>query len=214
MLFKDRADAGIQLAALLKDYSSADNTVIIGLPRGGVITAAMVANELKLPLDVTCPRKIGAPGETELAIGAITETGEGTFDDDLINRLNISPEYIQEEVKKEKEVAKRRLTAYRKLRSKLDLSGRTVIIIDDGLATGATMKAAIKSIQSEGATKIVVAVPVAPPEVLEEIQKLVDEAFALDTPFLFQAIGEFYQDFTPTEDEDVEAILQDFNQTK
>lgn len=208
MMFRNRAEAGQKLAQPLSKYKSHPDTIVIGLPRGGVVTAYEVAKALSLPLDVTCPRKIGAPFQPELAIGAITETGEGIFDESLIQRFNISQDYIHRTVAQEKSIAKRRLEMYRKNRSKIPLEGKIAILVDDGLATGATMKAAIKSIRAEGADKIVVAVPVSPGDTLEEIKELADEVIALDTPFFFQAVGQFYEDFSQTEDDEVIALLQ------
>lgn len=213
MLFRDRKDGGKQLLPELLKYKEDPNAIVIGLPRGGVVTAAEIAEGLHLPLDVICPRKIGAPFEPELAIGAITETGEGIFDERLISLFNVSQEYIDRTVAEEMAVAKRRLAMFRKGMPKLNLEGKTVIIVDDGLATGATMKAAIKSIQADGADRIVVAVPVSPPDTLAEISEVVDEAISLYTPAAFHAVGQFYSNFTATEDEDVVAILQRFHQT-
>lgn len=207
MIFKDRSDAGRQLVPHLLKHQNAPETVVIGLPRGGVVNAAEVARGLNLPLDVIVPRKIGAPFQTELAIGAITETGEGLFDESLIERFNISQDYINKMVAQEKAVAQRRLQMYRKSRSKIPLEGKTVILVDDGLATGATMKAAIKSVQAEGAIFIIVAVPIAPPDTVQEIQALADEVIVLDTPTYFYAVGQFYEDFSQTEDDEVISLL-------
>lgn len=207
MIFKNRQDGGKRLVPALRKFQKDPNAVIIGLPRGGVVTAAEIAKELKLPLDVIVPRKIGAPMQPELAIGAITETGEGIFDESLISRLGVSQSYINHEVEHQKKVSQNRLQMYRKNKPKINLEGKTVILVDDGLATGATMKAAIKSAQAEGAGRIVVAVPVAPPETVEEIRELADEVIVLDTPIFFQAVGQFYDDFSATEDDEVIALL-------
>ncbi len=207
MIFTNRRDAGEKLVPELVKYRNDPNAVVIGLPRGGVVTAFEVARGLHLPLDVVCPRKVGAPFNPELAIGAITETGEGVFQHDLIAHLGISQKYIEEEVEKEKKVAQRRLALFRKNRPKVSLKGKTVIIVDDGLATGATMQAAIKSVKKEMAEKIVVAVPVSPPDIYEKIQEEVDEIVVLDTPALFAAVGQFYVDFAGTEDEEVVELL-------
>ena len=202
-MFKDRHDAGKQLIPPLQKYQNDPNAIVLGLPRGGVVVAYEVAKGLHLPLDITCPRKIGAPFNPELAIGAITETGEGIFDDYLIFRLQVPEKYIQETVEKEKKVAQQRSKLYRKNRPKIPLENKTVIIVDDGLATGSTMRAAIKSVSSEGTEKIVVAVPVSPPHTLEMIQNEADEVICLDTPPHFAAVGQFYENFTQTEDQDV-----------
>lgn len=207
-MFRDRREAGQKLVGLLKKYSKDPQTVVIGLPRGGVVTAYEVAQGLQVPLDVVFPRKIGAPYQPELAIGAVTETGEGVFNEDIIAQLNIPEKYIHQEKEKEKLVAQRRLQLYRKNRPKINLEGKTVILVDDGLATGATMKAAIQSVRAEGAGRIVVAVPVSPQDTLEEIKEEVDEVVALQAPSLFYAVGQFYEDFSPTEDDEVIQLLQ------
>lgn len=212
MIFSNRRDAGEKLVPELNKYRNDPNAVVIGLPRGGVVTAFEVAKGLHLPLDVVCPRKIGAPFNPELAIGAITETGEGVFHHDLISGLGVSQKYIEQEVEKEKKVAQRRLALFRKNRPKVSLQGKTVIIVDDGLATGATMQAAIKSVKKEMAERIVVAVPVAPQDIFEKIQEEVDEIVVLDTPAYFAAVGQFYVDFTGTEDEEVVELLTHLTQ--
>lgn len=210
MIFKDRREAGKKLIPILHQYHSDASCVVIGLPRGGVVLAGEVAKGLHLPLDIVFPRKIGAPMQPELAIGAITETGEGNFDEELIRYLQVSQSYIDKAIQQEKQVAQKRLQLYRKNKPKIPLEGKTVILIDDGLATGATMKAAIESVRKEGADKIIVAVPVAPAETLAEIRDMVDETYALDTPAFFQAVGQFYEDFSQTEDDEVIEILQSY----
>lgn len=207
MIFRDRHHAGEELVKSLKKYKDDPNAVVIGLPRGGVVNAYEAAKGLNLPLDIVYPRKIGAPFNPELAIGAITESGEGILNEPLVMQLGVSDNYIKRTIESEKAVAQKRLKMYRKDKPKIPLEGKTVIIVDDGLATGATMKAAIKSVQSEGADRIVIAVPVSPPDTLEEIKELVDEAISLDTPPFFAAVGEFYQDFSQTEDEEVIELL-------
>lgn len=208
LIFQDRHDAGKQLAIALMHYQNAPNAIVIGLPRGGVVTAYEVAKTLQLPLDVICPRKIGAPINPELAIGAITETGEGIFDQSLINRLNISQVEIDKIVEHEKVVATQRIKLFRKGRPKLDIKGKIVILTDDGLATGATMRAAIRSVYAEKPKKIIVAVPTAPFETVQLIQQEVNEVICLDCPSFFQAVGQFYKDFSQTEDEEVIALLE------
>jgi putative phosphoribosyl transferase len=207
MIFKNREEAGKQLVSLLKHYENDPQAVVLGMPRGGVVTAYEVARGLQLPLDVVCPRKIGAPFNPELAIGAITETGEGIFDERLITHLNVSQDYINRTVANEKAQAQKRLTLYRKNLPKISLEGKTAILVDDGLATGSTMRAAIRSVRAEGADKITVAVPVSPPDTFRLIQEEVDEAICLSTPTFFQAVGQFYEDFSQVEDEEVIDLL-------
>lgn len=207
MLFQNRKDAGIQLVSKLKKYKKFPECVVIGLPRGGVVVAFEVARELSLPLDVVFPRKVGAPFNPELALGAVCETGQGVFNQQLIEMTGVSEKYLKQEIEKEKQVAIERLQSYRKVASKIDVKEKTAIIVDDGIATGATMKAAIQSIKKEGAKAIVVAVPVSPPDTIEEIKKQVDDVVFLYAPQLFQAVGQFYSEFYPTENEEVIELL-------
>jgi len=207
MLFKDRESAGKQLAASMMHYAHEKDAIVLGLPRGGVVVAYEVAKALYLPLDVICPRKIGAPSNPEFAIGAITETGEGIFNDSIIEEMQISKEYLEQAIESEKQQALRRLHLFRKNRPPRNLKDKIVIIVDDGLATGSTMLAAVKSVKHEGAKKIVVAVPVAPWHTAEELQVCVDEVICLATPSDFMAIGQFYQDFDQVEDEEVVEFL-------
>lgn len=204
----DRIDAGKQLAVRLKKYQNDPNAIVIALPRGGVVTGYEVAKELHLPLDITCPRKIGAPGNLEFAVGAITETGQGILHDDVIESLQISEEYLQQKIAAETQVAKARLALYREGREKRDLKGKTVLIVDDGLATGSTMQAAIASVKSEGAGKIVLCVPVSPTHTLSKFEGDADEIVCLMTPPGFYAVGQFYDDFAPVSDEEVIALLK------
>lgn len=207
-MFFDRKDAGAKLAACMPAYKGDKNAIILGLPRGGVVVAYEVAKALHLPLDVICPRKIGAPFNPEFAVGAITETGQGIFDMGVIARLGISEEYLRDTIETEKKRAQQRLQAFRKDRPPRDLKGKTVILIDDGLATGSTMKAAIMSVKAEGASKVVVAVPVSPEDTHDEIAATVDDMICLATPPFFQAIGQFYNDFSQVEDDTVIEILK------
>lgn len=206
-MFLDRNEAGRLLAAALSQYRGADKTIVLGLPRGGVVVAYHVAQSLNLPFDVICPRKIGAPFNPEYAIGAITEGGKGIYNQDIIQRLGVTAEYVRVTAEKERLNAVRRLALFRKNRPPRDVSEKTVILIDDGLATGFTMKAAVESVRQEGAKKIIVAVPVGPRGTIEEMEALVDEVVCLSTPSFFEAIGLFYRDFTQVEDEEVIKLM-------
>lgn len=208
MLFQDRQDAGIRLADLLKKYADQQDVVVLGLPRGGVVTAYEVAKALNVGLDVTCPKKIGAPGNPEYAIGAVTEMGEGVFNYDIIRQLGVSSDYLQEAVEEKTSLAKQRLISYRKNNLAISLRDKVVILVDDGLATGFTMRAAIQSVKMSHPQKVVVAVPVAPFETLQAIKELVDEVVCLWVPDNFYAVGQFYQNFDQTEDEEVMELLQ------
>jgi len=207
MIFKDRKEAGVLLAEKLLKYKNMPNTLVIGLPRGGVVTAYEVSKALNLPLDIICARKVGAPQNPELAIGAVTETGEGYFNEDLILRLRVSQDYLQKTVERESQEALRRVKAYRGNLATLDLEDKTVILVDDGMATGATMKAAVKSVKTLGAAKTVAALPVTAQDSLEEIREEVYEAIALQSPTFFMAVGEFYEDFSQTSDQQVIELL-------
>lgn len=208
MQFYDRQDAGRKLARALEKYADQKDTIVIGLPRGGVVTAFEVASHLHLPLDIVCPRKIGAPFNPEYAIGAITETGEGIFDQRAIASLGVSADYMKNTIEQEKKQAMHRLQFFRHGRPPRDVKGKTVILVDDGLATGSTMKAAIKTMQQEGAGAIIVAVPVSPPHTISEIKPTVREIVCLYAPEMFWAVGEFYEYFAQTEDEEVSALMK------
>lgn len=208
MLFKDRNEAGKQLIPHLKSYLGNQQTVVVGLARGGVITAFAVAEGLGLPLQVMVVRKIGAPGNEELALGAIAENGEGIFNDHLIAVLAISPDYIKREIELQKAVAKKRSELYRGEQPKLALKDKTVILIDDGIATGASIRVAIRSLRAEKVGKIVLAVPVAAPDSLRKLEKEVDEVICLSVPLYFEAVGSFYRSFDQTSDEEIIHLLK------
>jgi putative phosphoribosyl transferase len=205
MKFKDRVDAGQKLAEELKQYKNNENAIALALPRGGVVLGFEIAKALNIPLDIVVPRKIGHPMNPEFAIGAITETGEGIFDQQ--QKSLVDPEWLKKEVEKEKKEAIRRLKTYRGDQPKLELKDKIVIIIDDGIATGLTMKAAIKMVKEKQPQKIVVAVPVSASDSLAEIKTLVDEVVCLYVPMMFNAIGTFYDDFGQTSDEEVVELM-------
>ncbi len=207
MLFKNRDDAGVQLATKLEKYKNDPKSVVLGLARGGVVVAHAVAGALHLPLDVMVIRKVGAPDNEELAIGAIDEEGFGIFNDDIIEQLGIHAQYIKQEVEREKRVAEQRLALYRKGHKRVEVKGKTVLLVDDGIATGASIKAAIHALRQKGAGKIVLAVPVAPPDTLKRISKDVDETVCLFAPERFGAVGQFYFDFAQTSDQEVVQLL-------
>jgi putative phosphoribosyl transferase len=206
--FTDRIDAGKRLALALKDFSG-KNGVVLGIPRGGVVVGYMIAKALNLPLDVIIPRKIGAPDNPELAIGAVAEDGTAILDGNLIKYLGVSQEYVTEETERQKQEIVRRLKLYRQDTSYLNLRGLDVIVVDDGIATGSTMKAALASVKNRGAASITVAVPVGPPSTIEELKKMSDRVVCPYKPEFFQAIGEFYADFSQTSDEEVLRLLEE-----
>ena len=206
-MFKDRREAGQKLVQKLQKYKEKAGVVVLGLPRGGVVVAFEVAKVLNLPLDVLVPRKIGAPGNPELAIGAISEEGERVFDEQSMQGLRVGEDYLEKEIAKEKQEAARRLRTYRGDRSPLHLQNKTALIVDDGIATGATVRAAIKSAKAKGAKKVIVAVPVTPHSILETIGKEVDEFIYIDAPVFYMGVGQFYQVFPQTTDEEVINLL-------
>lgn len=207
MLFKDRQDAGRQLASRLLKYKNQPDTLVLGLARGGVVTAAEVASHLDLPLNVIIVRKIGAPGNEELAIGAIAEHGDGIYNDHLIGLLGVSSDYLKKEVERQKRILKERLALYRGKNTALQLKNKIVIVVDDGIATGASMRVAIASIYHAEAKKIILAVPVSSPDALKKIAKEVDETICLSSPAFFEAVGSFYRIFDQTTDEEVMRLL-------
>lgn len=207
MFFKNRKSAGKQLAKELIQYQKAKDCIVIGLPRGGVVTAFEVANCLELPLDIVCPRKLRAPFNEELALGAVTETDVGYLNNRLIKSLNVSEEYLRNEIQVRQKESLDRLKSFRKNRLPLDLKNKKVIIVDDGLATGATMLAAISDVRKKQATKVIVAIPVSHPDSLALVQSQVDEVICLFSTPLFYAVGQFYEDFDQTEDNEVMQIL-------
>ncbi|HEX7483222.1 MAG TPA: phosphoribosyltransferase [Candidatus Bathyarchaeia archaeon] len=206
--FVDRVDAGKRLASALKNFSGKKG-IVLAIPRGGVVVGYMIAKTLNLQLDIIIPRKIGAPDNPELAIGAVAEDGTAILDQNLIRYLGVSREYVLEETERQKQEIKRRLKLYRQDASYADIKGLDVIVVDDGIATGSTMKAALASVKNRGASSITVAVPVGPPSTIEELEKMSDRVVCLFTPEFFQAIGEFYKDFSQTSDEEVIGLLQE-----
>ncbi len=206
MSFHDRAEAGRRLAGQLERFR-ADAPVILGLPRGGVPVAAEVARVMRAPLDVMVVRKLGVPWHPELGFGAIGEGGVTLLNRDLIDEADVTPEEIRTVIVAEQESLRRRVERYRVGRAPIDLEGRTVILIDDGVATGYTVRAAIEVVRRRGAGKVVVAVPVAPPGIVDDLRKLADEVIVLETHEPFIAVGQFYVEFPQTSDEDVARLL-------
>lgn len=201
-MFLDRADAGRRLAEALLGRFAEGGVVVLGIPRGGVIVAAAVARALGAPLDVVVPRKIGAPRNPELAVGAIAGDVQ-VWDLGLIRRLGVRTEYLREEVARQEAEIERRSSHYRAGRAPASLAGTIAVIVDDGIATGATAAAAIRWVKSQGAARAVLAVPVAPPDAVERLEKEADEVVALETPRDFRAVGEWYGTFGQTSDAEV-----------
>ena len=206
MLFHDRVDAGRQLAEKLRQYQGQD-AVVLGLPRGGVVVAAEVARALDLPLDVVITRKIGAPFNPEYAIGAVAEQDAVMLNDEEIALLGIPDEYVQRAIREQQAEIDRRIEEYRGGRSLKFLQNRIAILVDDGIATGYTMLAAVRAAKRAGARKVVVAVPVAPAAALPRFRSEADDIVVVDTPEPFLAVGRFYEEFEQVSDAEVERLL-------
>jgi predicted phosphoribosyltransferase len=205
--FRDRIDAGRQLARLLQHYSNNPNAIVLALPRGGVPVGFEAARALELPLDVFIVRKIGVPGHEELAMGAIASGGELVLNDDVIRHLQISRGMIDAVASREMQEIARRERVYRDDLAPPRIAGRVCILVDDGLATGSTMKAAVRALRQQQAGRIVVAVPVAPDSVVEEFRTLTDEIVCVFAPEDFYAVSAWYADFAQTSDEEVRQLL-------
>lgn len=206
--FRDRAEAGRTLARLLSHYAGRDDVIVLALPRGGVPVAAEVAKELGAPLDVFLVRKLGVPGHEELAMGAIASGGVLVLDEGVLRWLGISEEQIQKALARELDELRRREVAYRDGRPLPDLEGKTVILVDDGLATGASMQAAARAVRRHEPARIVVAVPVASRATCDQFRDDVDEVVCAVTPEPFYAVGNWYADFSQTSDEEVRELLE------
>lgn len=206
--FMDRYEAGKLLAELLKHYEKNENAIVLALPRGGVPVAYEIAKKLSLPLDVFIVRKLGVPGHEELAMGAIATGGITVFNDEIIESLTIPKFEMDQVIQSEKQELQRRDTLYRDNRPFPVLDGKTIILVDDGIATGATIKAAIKALRQQKPANIVVAIPVAAFSTCEEIAKLVDKMICPLKPHEFYAVGVWYENFSQTSDEEVFELLK------
>lgn len=207
MLFIDRREAGRILATLLMKYANRNDVLVLALPRGGVPVAFEVAQALKAPLDVFIVRKLGVPGHDELAMGAIATGGVRVVNDDVVLSLGLGAKVIDAVAAREEKELERRECLYRGARPAPDVHGRTVIVVDDGLATGSSMRAAVAALRKQAPARIVVAVPVAAPETCEEFKTEVDEAVCAATPRMFSGVGRWYDDFSQTTDEEVHELL-------
>ncbi|GAA2914896.1 hypothetical protein GCM10010517_81220 [Streptosporangium fragile] len=206
-VFRDRRDAGRVLAGMLEHYRGRPGVIVLGLPRGGVPVAYEIAAALGAPLDVFLVRKLGVPGHEELAMGAVAGGGVVTLNDDIIHGLTVSPEVIERVIRRERQELRRRDRLYRGSRPAPEPDGRTVILVDDGLATGASMRAAVQALRRLHPARIVVAVPTAPRSACRELAPLVDEVVCAATPSPFFAVGYSYRDFDQTSDDEVRDLL-------
>ena len=205
--FSNRAEAGQLLAEKLLPYANRNDVIVLGLPRGGVPVAFEVAQRLRVPLDVFIVRKLGVPGFEELAVGAIASGGVRVLNEDVARALPNPEEVIESITARETAELERREQSYRDGRPAPDLRSKTVILVDDGLATGATMRAAVKALRQCDVAKIVVAAPVGAPETCREFEDEADEIICAMAPEYFQAVGQYYEDFSQTSDEEVRELL-------
>ncbi len=205
--FQDRRDAGLQLAARLSHFRD-ERPIVLGLPRGGVPVAFEVARALDAPLDVIVVRKLGVPFQPELGMGAIGEDGARVLNDDVVRLARVTPDELAAVEARERREVERRADLYRQGRSMIPLAGRTVIIVDDGIATGGTARAALQVARAHGARRVVLAVPVAPEDSIADMAALADEVVVIETPTPFYAVGEWYTRFTQTPDDDVIRLLE------
>jgi putative phosphoribosyl transferase len=205
VIFADRIDAGERLAKGLAHLAGSE-CVVLAIPRGGVIVGEVIARELGAPLDVVVPRKIGAPGNPELAIGAVAP-GIRVLDPRMVGALGVTDRYLEREIAEQEAEIERRQNAYRGGRPPQPVEGRVAIVVDDGVATGSTAVAALRWARARGADRVVLAVPVAPPQSLERLRAEADEVVVLETPQPFLAVGEWYRDFDQTTDEQVVSAL-------
>lgn len=211
MLFRDRADAGRRLGALLEKQlgrGTSEELAVLALPRGGVPVGYEVAAQLKAPMDVFVVRKLGAPEHEELAMGAIASGGVRVMNAEVVDALHVSPEEIEEAAAREAKELERRERLYREDRPALEVGGKTIVLVDDGLATGYTMRAAVAALRQREPGRVVVAVPVAACSVVKEMAREADAVFCLHAPVDFVAVGQWYRNFAQTTDEEVRELLE------
>jgi predicted phosphoribosyltransferase len=207
-MFKDRCQAGQVLADHLKEFEKRDDVIVLALPRGGVPVAFEAAAGIGAPLDVFVVRKLGVPGQEELAFGAIATGGVTIYNDEILRSIRMPPELLELTVRREEAELKRREELYRRGRPPLDVAGKTVIVVDDGLATGASMAAAVEALRRSNAKEIIVGVPVASKEACRELRSLENvRCICLETPEPFFGVGVWYQDFSQTTDDEVRSLL-------
>jgi predicted phosphoribosyltransferase len=210
--FQNRHEAGKELAQKVSEYANRSDILVVALPRGGVPVAYEVALALNAPLDIYLVRKLGLPGREELAIGAIASGGVQILNEDIVRALGLDPNTIHSVVEQELQELKRREASYRENRPAPEVKDRTVILVDDGLATGASMRAAVRGIRAQSPARIVVAVPAAAQQAIELLKPNVDEIVSVISPDPFEGVGKWYDDFSQTTDEEVRLLLANINQ--
>jgi len=213
-IFANRQEAGRLLAAELTKYADRDDAIVLGLPRGGVPVAAEVARALRLPLDVLVVRKLGAPGQEELAIGAIGEGGVRVVNEQLVRNLGLDDGDINRIAAKEERELRRRVSAYRGRHEALAVEDKIVLLVDDGVATGATMRAGLQALKAAGAARVIAASPVGAADSVAVLEEDADEVVVLQTPEWFSAVGQWYEDFGQTTDDEVRGILAENRGTR
>lgn len=207
-VFKNRQDAGLQLVEALQLYRQRSNVLVLGIPRGGVEVAFEIALKLHVLLDICMVKKIRVPGHEELAMGALSEGGFYVINHDVLKALKISDEAMQEEIKKAQKQLRDQMAYFRQNHKSVNIKNRTVIVVDDGLATGASMNAAVLSLKGRGASEVVVAVPVASQDAVKRLESIADKVVALLIPPGFESVGDWYHDFEQTRDEEVIHFLE------
>jgi predicted phosphoribosyltransferase len=205
-MFHNRTEAGVELAALLRERGI-DADVVLAVPRGGLPVGRAVADALGVPLDVVAARKLGAPANPELAIGAVAADGTVWINDGIVDSLGVSDDYIERKRNEEAAVAADKLDRYRRGRPPLDLAGKRVLVVDDGVATGATTTACLRQVRAAGAAETLLAVPVAPPETVSRLREEADAVYCVETPAFFGAVGSFYRDFGQVSDREAIGYL-------
>lgn len=206
-MFEDRSDAGERLAELL-DGHDVEADLVLAIPRGGLPVGRVVADALGVPLDVVAARKIGAPGNPELGIGAVASDGTVWLNEEYVAALDVGGDYLSAAIERERAAAREKVERYRRGRPPLDLHDLTVVVVDDGVATGATTIACIRQVRAAGAASVILAVPVGPPDTVERLRAEADEVLCVETPPYFGAVGEFYRSFVQVSDEEAIAYLE------
>jgi len=212
-MFADRTEAGRRLAALLREREVTPD-IVLAVPRGGLPVGRAVADEFDVPLDIVAAKKLGAPGNPELAIGAVAHDGSSWLNEDLVVRLGVDDTYVERERERAAETALEKVERYRAGRPPLDLAGKRVVVVDDGVATGATTRACLRAVRNTGADRVTLAVPVGPPDSIRELESEADEVVCVERPRAFGAVGQFYRQFGQVTDEEAMAYLESEAETE